>query len=387
MDLIDGQLEVLLTLKSDMVDQKVLIENLMATIDSFKVTVDFLSGTLDELKKSLHSTQQEVKMLSQVKEDVIHLRNQNRALVNRVNQLEDYSRKDNMIISGIPERQGEDCREICTALFKEVFDMSNVAIVRTHRLGHNTSKNRKIIVRFKFFEDKQRVIKNRMELKNKRPGVFIDDDYSQETLKKRQNLRPVVKLLKTIDQRAHLRGDKIFHNGRLYSQSELHELPLDPHKACTKTQAGVTVFAGTHSRLSNLYPVEFELEGRIWQSVEQYYQFNKALASQKLDIARQIRETSDPVEAMFIGKQVTPGQEWKDRGPEIMKTAMRKKFHIPALKYTLVNSGITIGEGTKNAFWGIGLSIQDNDACNPTAWTGQNIAGQCLMDVRREIVS
>lgn len=155
------------------------------------------------------------------------------------------------------------------------------------------------------------------------------------------------------------------------------------------TELSYSIFniAGTHSRLSNLYAVEFELEGKIWQSVEQYYQFHKAQASQKPDVARQIRETSDPVVAMHIGKQVTPGQEWKDRGPEVMKAAMRKKFKIPALKYTLVNSGITIGEGTKNAFWGIGLSIQDDTACNPTVWAGQNIAGQCLMDVRREIVS
>ena len=196
----------------------------------------------------------------------------------------------------------------------------------------------------------------------------------------------MLKLLKTVDERSHLRGDKIYYNGRLFSQNQLHDLPIDPHNASTKTQSGVTVFSGKYSKLSNLYPVEFELEGQIWESVEQFYQFHKAETAKKPDIATKVKGTSDPLEAMYLGKQVTPGPEWKERGPEVMKAAMRRKFRIPALKHTLLNCGAKIGEGTKNSFWGIGVNIQDNSACNPAAWTGQNMAGECLMEIRRELV-
>ena len=106
-----------------------------------------------------------------------------------------------------------------------------------------------------------------------------------------------------------------------------------------------------------------------------------------MDIAIKVRETSDPLEAMYLGKQVTPGPDWKERGPEIMKSAMRKKFMIPALKHTLMNCGAKIGESTKNTFWGTGVNIQDNSACTPAAWTGQNIAGECLKEIRRKLVS
>ena len=98
-----------------------------------------------------------------------------------------------------------------------------------------------------------------------------------------------------------------------------------------------------------------------------------------------IRQTSDPMEAMYIGKQAKPGPEWETKGPKIMKRAMKQKFSIPAFKHTLMNAGVTIGEGTKNMFWGIGLSINDTSACNPTAWSGQNLAGQCLMEVRKDL--
>ena len=103
------------------------------------------------------------------------------------------------------------------------------------------------------------------------------------------------------------------------------------------------------------------------------------------EIAQQIKQTTDPVEAMLIGKQVKPGPEWQEKGPDIMKQAMRQKFAIPAMRHTLVNCGVIIGEATKNPFWGIGISIRDNTACTPSAWTGKNMAGQCLMDIRKEL--
>lgn len=381
LDLIEGQIQTL----QELAECSTKDTTITLKLEAFRISMDFIASSLDELKKELKSTKQEIKDLKHVKEEVSGLRNQNKILTDRIISLEDYSRRDNIIITGIRENRGEDCRVICADLFKEAFGMSSVSVVRAHRVGPQTMKNRKIIVRFKFFTDKETVMRNRRVLKDKRPGIYIDDDFAQETLRRRQSLRPIVNLLKSIDERTHLRGDKIYHQGRLYSHNQLHDLPIDPHQACTKTQAGITVFSGTYSRLSNLYPVDFELGGRLWHSTEQYYQFYKAEAAAKPEVSQQIRQANDSVEAMHLGKQVQPGPEWQERGPEVMKQAMRAKFAIPSLRYTLLNSGVTIGEGTKNPFWGIGLSIRDNQACTPSSWTGKNIAGQCLMDIRKEI--
>ena len=88
---------------------------------------------------------------------------------------------------------------------------------------------------------------------------------------------------------------------------------------------------------------------------------------------------------MEIGKQVHPGPEWQQKGPTIMRKAMKVKFNIPALKLSLRNTAKTIGEATKNSFWGIGLFKKDKDAFNPSAWTGENWAGRCLMDIKKEL--
>ena len=161
---------------------------------------------------------------------------------------------------------------------------------------------------------------------------------------------------------------------------------MDPHQACTTTIGEVTLFSGTYSRLSNLYPVEIKIDDKTWYSVEQYYQHEKAIAAGKVEISKDIRATSDPVEAMELGRQVQPGPEWQDQGPIIMKKALKVKFEIPALKLTLRNTAKIIGEATRNNFWGIGLSKGDRSAGDPSSWTGKNLAGRCLMDIRKDIL-
>ena len=214
--------------------------------EDLKASIDFLAALMEELRKEMTNASALIKSLKHVEEEVRCLRNQNRNLSERIIKLEDYSRIDNIVITGIDEKRNEDCRQICVDMFREVFGIKGVEIVRAHRLGPQSMRNRKMIVRFKMFAEKEVIMKNRRELRNRRPGVFIDDDFSPETLRIRQNLRPVVNLLRSIDERTHLRGDKIFYKGRLFSQSQLHDLPIDTHQACTKTQAGVTVFSGMH---------------------------------------------------------------------------------------------------------------------------------------------
>ena len=182
-------------MKPDMADQKKQMESMAVSIDDLKATLSFFADSVEDMRKELIVAQKEVKSLHQIREEVRTVRSKNKVLTDRLNNLEDYSRRDNMVISGIAENLGEDCREICASLFKNVFDMKNVEVVRAHRLGSNTVRNRKLIVRVKYFEDKQKIMKNRKILKEKNPGVYIDDDFSPETLRKRQNLRPVLKQL------------------------------------------------------------------------------------------------------------------------------------------------------------------------------------------------
>lgn len=359
-------------------------ESSRTKLDHVVQSIEFLTASVEEMKKALEETRKDIAEVNVLKEEIYCVKVQNQILSERITSQEDYSRRDNMIVSGLKENRDEVCRKVAIDFLKEAFNMDNVDIVRTHRLGGG-DHHRKLIIRFKNHADKEHVMKNRRVLKDKKPGVYVDDDFSQETARRRGSLLPVLRELKKIDPKAHLRGDKIFSRGRLYSHRQLYDLPIDPHVACTESSGEVTVFSGTYSKLSNLYFHPFDLEGRQWHSVEHYYQHSKALAAGDSNAAREIRMTTDPLEAMARGKPVKPGPSWEKDGPMIMKKAQRAKFAIPPLGLALRNTKKTIAEGTRNGFWGIGIAKNNRDCFVVQKWTGKNMAGETLMQIREEI--
>jgi len=220
----------------------------------------------------------------------------------------------------------------------------------------------------------------------KNTGIYIEDHFCAETMRKRGSLIPILKEMKKLDPRTQLRGDKITYKGRLYNNANLHELPIDAHNATTKTKDEVTLFSGRFSRLSNLNPVCLEIDNREWQSVEHYYQFQKAIHAGNEEVARTIIVTQDPVEVMYLGKTVKAQQDWNETfGKDIMRKAMEVKFSIPAYRLALKKTAKFIGEATRSAFWGVGKPMNDPDAYNRRTWSGKNITGEILMSIKQII--
>jgi ribA/ribD-fused uncharacterized protein len=352
--------------------------------------VQFLTKSVDEIKTAVAETTKNIQAMSVIKEELSCVRAQNIALMEKLRLQEDYSRRDNMIITGLKEEEGENCRDLIARFLQSCFEMNNVQLVRVHRLGRpdnrdNKKDERKLIVRFQHHSDKEHVMKNKWKLKEKAKGVYVEDDYSNETSRRRSSLYPIVKELKKFDNKAHLRGDKIFTNGRLFSHRQLYDLPVDPHAVCSKSADDVTAFSGTYSKLSNLHLHPFELDGLEWHSVEHVYQYHKARDANNLQAAREIRMTTDPLDAMAIGKQVKATEEWKTKGQDVMFRAQKAKFSNGSLKAVLMNCKDTIGEASYDPFWGTGLPLHHKDALNNTVWVGENTTGNVLMRVREEM--
>ena len=68
-----------------------------------------------------------------------------------------------------------------------------------------------------------------------------------------------------------------------------------------------------------------------------------------------------------------------------MKKAQLVKFATPQLGLALRSTKKTIAEGTRNVFWGIGLAKNNRDCFHVQKWTGKNVAGETLMQVRLEL--
>ena len=124
--------------------------------------------------------------------------------------------------------------------------------------------------------------------------------------------------------------------------------------------------------LSNLYPVELEIEGVVFPSVENAFQ-----AAKTKDIsAILLIANSSPRDVKKIGRKLDLREDWEEVKIPIMRTLLRHKFKNEDLKQKLLKTGNSIlieGNYWKDTFWGICENV------------GYNMLGLLLMEIRAEL--
>ena len=120
-------------------------------------------------------------------------------LENRIDMLEDYSRRDNLLFFGFDEEKNEDCFEkvhklICNKIMPNNNDLSNIRYVRVHRLGKFKSGNKRpIIARFSDYSWKTAVLKSRRNLAGTK--FLITEDFCINTNNTRKHLEECAKTI------------------------------------------------------------------------------------------------------------------------------------------------------------------------------------------------
>ena len=154
------------------------------------------------------------------KEDINELWRDNDQLCERLRDLEDRSRRDNLRIDGIAELENEtweQTEEILHNLFKEKLELENISVERAHRVG-NKGKNKKrtIVLKLASFKDKLKIISEARKLKG--TNISINEDYSKETLEIRKEKWKEVKQLRKNGTYAILVYDKVVIKGKYRKQ-------------------------------------------------------------------------------------------------------------------------------------------------------------------------
>lgn len=114
---------------------------------------------------------------AELKKDMNEVRMQNRELKQKINKMEESTRwqerrklKNNIEIYGIPERKNENIQEIITNLAKSAkVDISERDIEESYRVKVKTGEGRQIVVKFKRYEEKTKMIK---AMKIKKPRLI-----------------------------------------------------------------------------------------------------------------------------------------------------------------------------------------------------------------------
>lgn len=135
--------------------------------------------------------------------------------------LEDRSRRSNVVVFGISEDPAESeadlRRKVITDTFEKKLNVKCDSVARIHRLGKGAT-NRPVILYFQDYNEKTSVMKNVKKLKGTK--IFIQNDYSQQTLQKRKLLWESAKADKSQGKTAFLIHDKLCVGDDLFIWNE-----------------------------------------------------------------------------------------------------------------------------------------------------------------------
>lgn len=126
------------------------------------------------MEKKLNEKDDEIKKLKQYS-------------VNEIDKLEQYQRRSNLRVFGIPETVNENTDNLIVNLANEKLKVKlNISdIDRSHRVGRKGNKPRPIIVKFTSYRSRQEIFRSKAKLKGER--ITIREDLTKcrlEVLKK-----------------------------------------------------------------------------------------------------------------------------------------------------------------------------------------------------------
>ena len=122
----------------------------------------------------------------------------------RIDKLEDYSRRDNLLFTGFAEDRNENCENVvrdilARKLLRGICDVNKVNIVRAHRLGqYKADQTRPIIVKFREFCDKQLILQQLYKGALINTGKWVTEDFSANTTDDRKYLREHLKAAREV---------------------------------------------------------------------------------------------------------------------------------------------------------------------------------------------
>lgn len=127
----------------------------------------------------------------------------------------------------------------------------------------------------------------------------------------------------------------------------------------------------------------------IYISVEQYFQYAKAVYFDESNLARKIVMTSNPNQIQILGDHAgeeISGDEfeaWLEYSKGIFHTGIYAKFsQNPSLKKDLLDTGDSLlFEATTDHHYACGINLFSSQ-WSDQSWDGQNLTGRALVEVR-----
>ena len=253
--------------------------------EEIKTSIKFATESATMALSKTEEIEKKMKMKSlelqnqQMRHQMGILEGKHRLVLDKLSKLETHSRKNNLILEGIPEVENETSEkseELVKDVFKNTLHVNDdMDLAAVHRYGpESEDRPRPIVVSFQYPRDRRSIWKKRTNLKGS--NYVLQESVSKDVAEARKVLFPIVKHARTLDaykNNTYIRMDKLVCNGEEYGVDELDQLPqeLHPEKIFTKTKSGVLAFYGKGTALSNFKSCSFECKGIKFNNIEQCY--------------------------------------------------------------------------------------------------------------------
>ena len=380
--------------------------SLMNSVRVATERADEALSTALKCNQVLVDVQSELKTVKYMCED---LKTENTKLRQQTSNLENYSRRNNLIIRNIDETNDNMA---CDVLVKQFFrrhlisedsgddqDVINrMRFIRCHRLGVNDPNNKRarpIIVRFSDFSDRQWVWVKRSALKNTK--FSLQENFAAAVEYNRRKLYPIFNAARKMEaygNKVSLNGDTLIIDSKRYHVGMMDTLPgnLHPKNFTHRSNDSTYVFGGLlseYSSLSNYGRAEFKFGDTEFSNAEQAIQYCKAVKFKDAESAEQILRTDDPGKAKSLGQTVSGFNKhsWNIVKGDIVHKIVKAKFEQNADCQTdLLNTGNKkLGESGMDSYFAVGLPLTHNKILDSSAWVSKNKLGSILMLIRSEL--
>lgn len=203
---IDDILKEVAELKRSANFQEAFCKEIVTPIDE---KVQYIEQELSKVKNEFNSSMKCIgdnRVTARISQDLADLKE-------KMNDMENRNRRNNVRVVGLAEHEKEswsDTEEKVKELIKTKLelDADTMVIERAHRVGkRETDRPRVIVARFLNWKDKEQVMKNAKKLKSS--GIFINEDYSTETVRRRKELYPVMMKIRSQGHFATMKMDKL----------------------------------------------------------------------------------------------------------------------------------------------------------------------------------
>lgn len=131
---------------------------------------------------------------------------------------------------------------------------------------------------------------------------------------------------------------------------------------------------GPYAVFSNFHPTGIIIDGKMWPTVEHYFQAQKFLEPSRQE---EVRLAASPAEAKRLGRARGMRPDWHRVRLAVMRTGLRAKFtqNLYLRELLLSTGGAPLIEAApRDYFWGEGAD-----------GTGANWLGRLLVQLRDEI--